>query len=179
MPSVTFVYCSNAQHEVATAAMDARHAGTATLEGTRSYHVFVPTGEGKLLCGRTTAHPLREEGSVLAPAAPPLRELNYPVLPMEELTAGQYVTLRQETKFVIGQILTTDLTTDTVTLTCLAPLGRHRSYQKPEPAVVVTVPRSDVLVKTEVAPTATKKDKFTIPTAHKDATDAALKERGK
>ena len=98
---------------------------------------------------------------------------------MEELTAGQYVTLRQETKFVIGQILTTDLTTDTVTLTCLAPLGRHRSYQKPDPAVVVTVPRSDVLVKTEVAPTATKKDKFTIPTAHKDATDAALKERGK
>ena len=80
--------------------MDARHAGTTTLEGTRSYHVFVPTGEGKLLCGRTTAHPLREEGSVLAPAAPPPRELNYPVLPMEELTAGQYVTLRQETKFV-------------------------------------------------------------------------------
>ena len=164
MPETSFVYSTNAQHEVATAAMAVRHADAATLEGTRSYHVFVPTGEkGKLLCGRTTAHPVRVEGSVLAPPPAPPKEVMYPLLAMEQLTAGLYVTLRQGSKFAIAQVVATDLATDVVTLSCLTPPGRARSYQQPDPAVVVTVPRSDVLVTTVVSATATRRDRFTIP----------------
>ena len=78
---------------------------------------------------------------------------------------------------MFAQVVATELATDMVTLSCLTPPGRARSYQLPDPAVVVTVPRSDVLVTTQVAVTATRRDRFTIPVPDKVASEAAMKER--